>query len=204
MVILHWAGLTRRPSLPAKRQPKQKSFQLPDDAVLLCRYLPIECFHESRRMDSIMVSLLPQRGMPERIIKAAKRVALVAHDKRKDELLQWAKGNRESLARHELVATGTTGKLIEDALGLPVKRLITGPLGGDQQLGAMIAEGAMDLVVFFWDPLEAQPHDSDVKALIRLAVAWNIIIACNVTTADFVLASPLMDRDYRAGIPEVS
>ena len=142
--------------------------------------------------------------MPERIIGTAKKVALVAHDKRKEELLEWAKKNKHLLAQHSLVATGTTGKLLEDALGLPVARLITGPLGGDQQLGAMIATGDMDLVIFFWDPLEAQPHDSDVKALIRLAVAWNIVIACNVTTADFVMASPLMERDYVSIVPEAS
>jgi methylglyoxal synthase len=141
--------------------------------------------------------------MPEKIIQPSKRVALVAHDKRKEELLQWAKQNKDILARHSLVATGTTGKIIEEELGLPVEKLITGPLGGDQQLGAMIAQGKMDLVIFFWDPLEAQPHDSDVKALIRLAVAWNIIIACNTTTADFVLASPLMEHPYTAPTPEV-
>lgn len=140
--------------------------------------------------------------MAERVIKSSKRVALVAHDKRKDELLQWAKKNKEHLARHYLVATGTTGKVIEKELGLPVEKLITGPLGGDQQLGAMIAEGDMDLVIFFWDPLEAQPHDSDVKALIRLAVAWNIIIACNITTADFIMSSPLMNEDYTYSIPD--
>ena len=142
--------------------------------------------------------------MPTRMIKPAKRVALVAHDKRKEELLEWAKKNRDALAKHELVATGTTGSIIEKELDLQVEKLITGPLGGDQQLGAMIAQGNMDLVVFFWDPLEAQPHDSDVKALIRLAVAWNIVIACNVTTADFVMASPLMNVDYKAATPELS
>ncbi len=141
--------------------------------------------------------------MAKRVITKAKRVALVAHNKRKDELLEWAKKNKEILGRHSLVATGTTGKVIESELDLPVEKMITGPLGGDQQLGAMIAQGKMDLVIFFWDPLEAQPHDSDVKALIRLAVAWNIIIACNTTTADFILASPLMNEDYEAAIPEV-
>lgn len=140
--------------------------------------------------------------MPQRIIQPSKRVALVAHDKRKEELLQWAKQNKTALSKHQLVATGTTGGIIEKALNLSVERLITGPLGGDQQLGAMIAQGQLDLIVFFWDPLEAQPHDSDVKALIRLAVAWNIIIACNITTADFVLASPLMNTAYTAPIPE--
>ena len=140
--------------------------------------------------------------MAKRTINTAKHVALVAHDKRKGELLEWAKKNRDMLSRHTLVATGTTGKVIESELNLPVEKLITGPLGGDQQLGAMIAQGKMDLVIFFWDPLEAQPHDSDVKALIRLAVAWNIIIACNVTTADFILASPLMNQAYEAVTPD--
>jgi methylglyoxal synthase len=140
--------------------------------------------------------------MPTRKIQPQKRIALVAHDKRKEELLQWAMQNKEALAPHQLVATGTTGTLIEKQLDLPVEKLLTGPLGGDQQLGAMIAEGKMDLVVFFWDPLEAQPHDSDVKALIRLAVAWNIIIACNTTTADFVMASPLMQDVYEAETPD--
>jgi methylglyoxal synthase len=141
--------------------------------------------------------------MATRIIKTAKRIALVAHDKRKEELLEWARKNRDILSHHSLVATGTTGKVIENELNLPVEKLITGPLGGDQQLGAMIAQGKMDLVIFFWDPLEAQPHDSDVKALIRLAVAWNIIIASNVTTADFILASPLMNEDYEALTPDL-
>ena len=141
--------------------------------------------------------------MPQRTITPKKRIALVAHDKRKEELLTWAQHNREILTKHELVGTGTTSKLITEKLELNVERLITGPLGGDQQLGAMIAEGRLDLIVFFWDPLEAQPHDSDVKALIRLAVAWNIILACNPTTADYVLASPLMQEDYVAQIPEV-
>ena len=140
--------------------------------------------------------------MQTRTIRPNKRIALVAHDKRKEELLEWAKKNRQLLQKHELVATGTTGKQMEEALGLPVQRLITGPLGGDQQLGAKIAQGEMDLIIFFWDPLEAQPHDSDVKALIRLAVAWNIIIACNITTADFILSSPLMDEDYELATPE--
>ena len=141
--------------------------------------------------------------MPQRTITPKKRIALVAHDKRKEELLTWAQHNREILTKHELVGTGTTSKLIAEKLELNVERLITGPLGGDQQLGAMIAEGRLDLIVFFWDPLEAQPHDSDVKALIRLAVAWNIVLACNPTTADYVMASPLMQEDYIAQIPEV-
>jgi methylglyoxal synthase len=140
--------------------------------------------------------------MATRIIGTKKRIALVAHDKRKEELLEWVGKNGEYLRGQQLVATGTTGGLVEKQLGVPVQKLITGPLGGDQQLGAMIAEGGLDLIIFFWDPLEAQPHDSDVKALIRLAVAWNIVLACNSTTADFILSSPLMLQDYEVPIPD--
>jgi methylglyoxal synthase len=142
--------------------------------------------------------------MASRIIEPQKRIALVAHDKRKDELVEWAKENRDFLAQHHLVATGTTGGLMEKELNVPVEKLLTGPLGGDQQLGAMIAEGKLDVIFFFWDPLEAQPHDSDVKALIRLAVAWNIIIACNKTTADFIVSSPLMQEKYTAPLPDTN
>jgi methylglyoxal synthase len=140
--------------------------------------------------------------MASRTITPQKRIALVAHNKRKEELVAWAEANREFLSQHQLVATGTTGELIEKQLQVPVEKLLTGPLGGDQQLGAMIAEGKLDVIFFFWDPLEAQPHDSDVKALIRLAVAWNIIIACNKTTADFIASSPLMQTHYTAPLPD--
>ena len=118
--------------------------------------------------------------------------------------MDWAVHNRKMLAEHELLATGTTGKLLEEKLGLPVKKLLSGPLGGDQQIGSLIAEGKIDLIVFFWDPMEAQPHDSDVKALLRLAVAWNILMACNRTTADFILTSHLMDNAYEAQVPDYS
>ena len=133
-----------------------------------------------------------------------KRIALVAHDKKKTDLMDWAVHNRKMLAEHELLATGTTGKMLEEKLGLPVKKLLSGPLGGDQQIGSLIAEGKIDLIVFFWDPMEAQPHDSDVKALLRLAVAWNILMACNRTTADFILTSHLMDDAYEAQVPDYS
>ncbi|HYH14681.1 MAG TPA: methylglyoxal synthase [Flavisolibacter sp.] len=150
----------------------------------------------------ITVSLLLDYSMASRVIKPQKRIALVAHNKRKEELVAWAEANRAFLIQHQLVATGTTGDIIEKKLEAPVEKLLTGPLGGDQQLGAMIAEGRLDVILFFWDPLEAQPHDSDVKALIRLAVAWNIIIACNKTTADFIVSSALMNEDYTAPLPE--
>src|SRR4051794_23656134 len=108
-----------------------------------------------------------------------KQIALVAHDKKKEDLLNWAKANKEILKSHKLIATGSTGELIEKELNIPVTKLLSGPLGGDQQIGSMIAEGKLDFLVFFWDPLEAQPHDSDVKAVQRLAVAWNVLLASN-------------------------
>jgi methylglyoxal synthase len=125
-----------------------------------------------------------------------KSIALVAHDNRKADLLEWADFNRGTLARHALYATGTTGRLVEEQLSLEVQRLLSGPLGGDQQIGAMIAEGKLDLLIFFWDPLEPQPHDPDVKALLRIAVLWNIPTACNRATADFLVSSPLLGEEY--------
>src|SRR5437867_3580061 len=125
-----------------------------------------------------------------------KRVALIAHDHCKSDLLDWAQYNRGTLAAHELYATGTTGHLLSSELGLSITRFLSGPLGGDQQVGAAIVEGRIDFVIFFWDPLEPQPHDVDVKALLRIAVVHNVPIACNRATADFLLSSPLMHRDY--------
>jgi methylglyoxal synthase len=132
------------------------------------------------------------------------QIALIAHDHNKAELLDWAAAHRDALAQHELHATGTTGALVESRLGLPVVRHLSGPLGGDLQIGALIAEGGVDLLVFFWDPLEAQPHDPDVKALLRAAVLWNVPIANNVATADLILRSPLMTGGYRRAVPDHS
>ncbi len=135
-------------------------------------------------------------------MRPRKRVALVAHDNKKRDLMEWARFNRELLAQHELLATGTTGAVLEAELELPVARLQSGPLGGDQQIGAKIAEGSIDFVIFFWDPLEPQPHDPDVKALLRIAVVWNIPVACNRASADFMISSPLMDSAYERLLPD--
>jgi methylglyoxal synthase len=141
-------------------------------------------------------------------MKPSKKVALVAHDNRKKDLAEWARWNSEKLSRHSLICTGTTGKMIEQVLqeeitagntkplASPITMLLSGPLGGDQQLGAMIAEGKVDIMIFFWDPMEPQPHDVDVKALLRIAVVYNTPIACNRSSADFMISSPLMDGSY--------
>lgn len=125
-------------------------------------------------------------------MSSVKTIALIAHDHKKDEMLAWAAGHAEILKKYSLCGTGTTAKLVSEATGLNVKRYLSGPLGGDQQIGAKIAEGEIDMVVFFWDPLEAQPHDPDVKALLRIAVVYDIPIATNKATADFVIHSALM------------
>lgn len=135
-------------------------------------------------------------------IEQKKRIALVAHDNKKDDLLAWAKFNEESLAQHIVYATGTTGKLLEQELSMNIVTLQSGPLGGDQQIGAKIAEGEINFVIFFWDPLEPQPHDVDVKALLRIAVVWNIPIACNRATADFMFSSHLMNERYERILPD--
>jgi methylglyoxal synthase len=130
-------------------------------------------------------------------IQQKKRIALVAHDNKKQELLEWAKWNKKLLVEHELYATGTTGRLLEEVLGTTVHKYQSGPLGGDQQIGAKIAEGVIDFMIFFWDPLTQQPHDTDVKALLRIAVVWNIPIACNRASADFMISSTLMSGEYQ-------
>ncbi|NBB85133.1 MAG: methylglyoxal synthase [Bacteroidetes bacterium] len=134
-------------------------------------------------------------------LSATKQIALVAHDNKKKDLLDWVRFNRLTLLKHDLMATGTTGRLIEDELGIEIKRFMSGPLGGDQQMGAAIAEGKIDIMIFFWDPLQAQPHDPDVKALLRIAVVWNLPVACDRSTADFLISSPLLDEPYERQQP---
>jgi methylglyoxal synthase len=131
-----------------------------------------------------------------------RHIALVAHDNKKESLLEWAAFNRGTLARHHLYATGTTGTMIQHELGLPVHRFLSGPVGGDQQIGAKIAEGVIDVLIFFWDPLEPQPHDPDVKALLRIAAVWNIGVASNVTSADMIISSPLLSGFYQPVRPD--
>lgn len=135
------------------------------------------------------------------VMPARKTIGLIAHDNRKHDLVQWAQFNRDVLAHHDLCATGMTGIILHAALGLPVRRFRSGPLGGDQQVGAQIVEGAIDLLVFFWDPLEPHPHDVDVKALLRIAVVYNVPVACNRASADFLISSPLLGRPYTRLVP---
>ena len=141
-----------------------------------------------------------------------KTIALVAHDNRKKDLSEWVSYNAGSLMKTKMVCTGTTGKMIEKILkgksenktSIKVKKLKSGPLGGDQQLGAMIAEGKIDIIIFFWDPMEPQPHDVDVKALLRIAVLYNIPIANNRSTADFIISSSLFEDDYKPTLKDYS
>ena len=149
-------------------------------------------------------------------MKTTKNVALVAHDNRKKDLIEWAEWNYEVLSAHTLVCTGTTGKLLEKVInqkiskankgagGISITKLKSGPLGGDQQLGALITEGKIDVIFFFWDPMEPHPHDVDVKALLRIAVVYNIPIACNRSTADFLISSPLFNDEYTPTLKDYS
>lgn len=131
-----------------------------------------------------------------------KKIALIAHDNKKRDLVEWAKFNRTLLAHHQIYATGTTGALLEQELGFEITKLQSGPLGGDQQVGARIAEGEINFMIFFSDPLEQQAHDPDIKALLRMSIVWNIPIACNRASADFMISSPLMDGEYDRLIPD--
>lgn len=140
----------------------------------------------------------------ERTLKVKKRIALVAHDNKKKELIEWVTHNKNILARNELYGTGTTGRLIEESTGLSVTRLRSGPMGGDLQLGSMIADNKIGLVIFFWDPMEAQPHDPDIRALLRMCVVWNIPIANNRSTADFIITSPLFNEEYKLKMTDYS
>jgi methylglyoxal synthase len=141
-------------------------------------------------------------AMADAIIAEKKKIALIAHDNKKADLLEWVKINRQSLLKHELYATGTTGKILAKDLGCKIIVFESGPLGGDQQIGSRIADGAINFLIFFWDPLEPLPHDPDIKALLRVAAVWNIPIACNRTSADFLISSPLMDKLYTRELPD--
>ena len=137
----------------------------------------------------------------EALVGDPKRIALVAHDNMKSEMLEWAKAHHDVLSQHILLGTGTTGRLVAEQTGLDVERLRSGPLGGDQQLGARIADREIDILLFFWDPLDPQPHDPDIKALLRIAVVWNIPVACNRASADFLMSSPLVNEIYQRRVP---
>jgi len=136
------------------------------------------------------------------LLNQRKKIALIAHDHKKPDLLEWVRFNKGTLLKHELFATGTTGKVLEEELGTKVTIFESGPLGGDQQIGSRIAEGCIDFLIFFWDPLEPMSHDPDVKALLRVAVVWNIPIACNRASADFLISSPLMRQEYPRILPD--
>jgi methylglyoxal synthase len=131
-----------------------------------------------------------------------KRIALVAHDHKKQELIEWATMHRAQLVGHDILATGTTGRIIESELGIKVHRVHSGPVGGDQQIGARIAEGQIDCLIFFWDPIAPMPHDPDVKSLLRMAVVWNIPVACNRASADYIIQSPAMRSEYSRRVPD--
>ena len=151
--------------------------------------------------ETVFLVAPPEPEMTQAII-APKRIALVAHDNKKNDLLEWARYNRDLLVQHDLFATGTTGRLLSDELDATVTRLQSGPLGGDQQIGARIANGEIDLLIFFWDPLSPLPHDPDIKALLRIAVVWNLPVACDRATADYVISSPLMTQPYERQMPD--
>jgi len=142
------------------------------------------------------------KAKTSRNMDASKTIALVAHDNMKEQLIQWCVERREQLAQHKLLATGTTGSLLEQALQIKIKQYLSGPMGGDQQIGADIATADIDILVFFWDPLSPQPHDPDIKALLRLAAVWNIPVACTPASADFMFSSSLIASPYEYLVPD--
>lgn len=146
----------------------------------------------------------PPIAHSSRKMEKKKNIALIAHDHRKSDLIDWCEYNSELLSHHNLFGTGTTGQLISEKLGLDVHRFSSGPLGGDLQIGAAIAEHGIDMMIFFWDPLQAQPHDVDVKALLRIGVVYNIPMACNRSSADFIISSGLMDKSYKRFLVDYS
>lgn len=154
---------------------------------------------EQKRHIPYLVKNMEKMRIP---MNKAKRIALVAHDNKKNDLLDWVKFNEGNLKKHVLYATGTTGRLVMEATGMHVNCYKSGPLGGDQQIGAKIVDNEIDLLIFFWDPLQAQPHDPDVKALLRIAVLYNVPTACNRSTADFLFSSQLMDIEYEKLLPD--
>ncbi|MDO6563321.1 methylglyoxal synthase [Amphritea sp. 1_MG-2023] len=140
--------------------------------------------------------------MKQIAMPAQKRIALIAHDNMKQDLLDWTHKNLSTLQQHTLFATGTTGHLLERSLKTPITKLISGPLGGDQQIGALLTEQKLDMIIFFWDPFEPMPHDPDVKALLRVAAVWNVAVACNRSTADFMISSPLLNAQHQYKVPD--
>lgn len=154
-------------------------------------------YHKGGKYVKINNKLIDKRGVFLKIrMEKRKRIALIAHDNKKDDLLNWVKENKEILKNHDLCGTGTTSKVLAENAGLEIFAFKSGPLGGDQQIGAQIVEGNVDMMIFFWDPLEAQPHDPDVKALLRIAVLYDVLTAHNVSTADYILSSHLMNETY--------
>lgn len=187
-------GTVARRALTGRRAPRRhRPLRHPAVAVErhLHQYSGLASQPESRALDYREAELPPR-----------KTIALIAHDNRKASLTAWCARHREALAAHRLYATGTTGTLVSAETGLTIEKLVSGPLGGDQQVGALIAEGKVNLLIFFWDPFEPMPHDPDVKALLRIAAVWNIPVACNESSADFIVASPLFAGRSQRMVPD--